>query len=145
MPARRRFKILGEEYNTRLDEEEAELLLGKSFLAPRKISRRLIPPNQGSDASAFCGSSPGKNPSNQLAAIQLAKQLVERKIDFVYGGTSPISFKTIPFCKPSQSISPIAMELPVVPWLLWPTLTEPRSNGLIYATQCSSPVMGCFI
>ncbi|KAK4275124.1 hypothetical protein QN277_018259 [Acacia crassicarpa] len=36
----------------------------------------------------FCGSSPGKNPSYQLAAIQLAKQLVERKIDLVYGGGS---------------------------------------------------------
>ncbi|KAF7829582.1 cytokinin riboside 5'-monophosphate phosphoribohydrolase LOG1-like [Senna tora] len=36
----------------------------------------------------FCGSSPGKNPSYQLAAIQLAKQLVERNIDLVYGGGS---------------------------------------------------------
>ncbi|KAK9740355.1 hypothetical protein RND81_03G028800 [Saponaria officinalis] len=36
----------------------------------------------------FCGSSPGKNPSYQLAAIQLANQLVERKIDLVYGGGS---------------------------------------------------------
>ncbi|KAI5353726.1 PREDICTED: cytokinin riboside 5'-monophosphate [Prunus dulcis] len=36
----------------------------------------------------FCGSSPGKNPSYQLAAIQLGKQLVERNIDLVYGGGS---------------------------------------------------------
>ncbi|KAL8172098.1 hypothetical protein V2J09_023902 [Rumex salicifolius] len=36
----------------------------------------------------FCGSSPGKNPSFQLAAIQLANQLVERNIDLVYGGGS---------------------------------------------------------
>lgn len=36
----------------------------------------------------FCGSSPGKNPSYQLAAIQLANQLVERNIDLVYGGGS---------------------------------------------------------
>ncbi|GMH03255.1 hypothetical protein Nepgr_005094 [Nepenthes gracilis] len=36
----------------------------------------------------FCGSSPGKNPSYQLAALQLANQLVERKIDLVYGGGS---------------------------------------------------------
>ncbi|KAL2575026.1 hypothetical protein AAZX31_17G243400 [Glycine max] len=36
----------------------------------------------------FCGTSPGKNPSYQLAAIQLAKQLVERNIDLVYGGGS---------------------------------------------------------
>ncbi|XP_014629913.1 probable cytokinin riboside 5'-monophosphate phosphoribohydrolase LOGL10 isoform X1 [Glycine soja] len=36
----------------------------------------------------YCGSSPGKNPSYQLAAIQLGKQLVERNIDLVYGGGS---------------------------------------------------------
>uniref|UniRef100_A0A7N0RBP9 Cytokinin riboside 5'-monophosphate phosphoribohydrolase n=1 Tax=Kalanchoe fedtschenkoi TaxID=63787 RepID=A0A7N0RBP9_KALFE len=36
----------------------------------------------------FCGSSPGKNPSYQLAAIQLGQQLVERSIDLVYGGGS---------------------------------------------------------
>ncbi|GER27753.1 cytokinin riboside 5'-monophosphatephosphoribohydrolase LOG [Striga asiatica] len=36
----------------------------------------------------FCGSSPGKNPSYQLAAVQLGKQLVERNIDLVYGGGS---------------------------------------------------------
>ncbi|KAG4214279.1 hypothetical protein ERO13_A01G111600v2 [Gossypium hirsutum] len=36
----------------------------------------------------FCGSSPGKNPSYQLAAIQLGQQLVERDIDLVYGGGS---------------------------------------------------------
>ncbi|PIN06620.1 hypothetical protein CDL12_20826 [Handroanthus impetiginosus] len=36
----------------------------------------------------FCGSSPGKNPSYQLAAIQLARQMVERNIDLVYGGGS---------------------------------------------------------
>ncbi|WJX15669.1 Cytokinin riboside 5'-monophosphate phosphoribohydrolase log1 [Trifolium repens] len=36
----------------------------------------------------FCGTSPGKNPSYQHAAIQLAKQMVERNIDLVYGGGS---------------------------------------------------------
>lgn len=36
----------------------------------------------------FCGSSSGKNPSYQIAAIQLGKQLVERNIDLVYGGGS---------------------------------------------------------
>lgn len=36
----------------------------------------------------FCGSSPGKKPSYQLAAVQLANQLVEKKIDLVYGGGS---------------------------------------------------------
>ncbi|KAK2452286.1 cytokinin riboside 5'-monophosphate phosphoribohydrolase LOG7 [Trifolium repens] len=36
----------------------------------------------------FCGTSTGKNPSYQHAAIQLAKQMVERNIDLVYGGGS---------------------------------------------------------
>ncbi|XP_027941946.1 cytokinin riboside 5'-monophosphate phosphoribohydrolase LOG3-like isoform X1 [Vigna unguiculata] len=36
----------------------------------------------------FCGTSPGKNPSYQLAAVQLGKQLVEKNIDLVYGGGS---------------------------------------------------------
>ncbi|KAK1320184.1 Cytokinin riboside 5'-monophosphate phosphoribohydrolase LOG7 [Acorus calamus] len=36
----------------------------------------------------FCGSSPGKKPSYQLSAIQLGNELVERKIDLVYGGGS---------------------------------------------------------
>ncbi|CAA6655941.1 unnamed protein product [Spirodela intermedia] len=36
----------------------------------------------------FCGSSPGKKPSYQLAAIQLGEELVERSIDLVYGGGS---------------------------------------------------------
>ncbi|KGN62667.1 cytokinin riboside 5'-monophosphate phosphoribohydrolase LOG1 [Cucumis sativus] len=36
----------------------------------------------------FCGSSSGKNPSYQIAAIQLGNQLVERNIDLVYGGGS---------------------------------------------------------
>ncbi|KAI4370768.1 hypothetical protein MLD38_019078 [Melastoma candidum] len=36
----------------------------------------------------FCGSSRGKNPSHHVAAIQLGKQLLERKIDLVYGGGS---------------------------------------------------------
>ncbi|XP_010244087.1 PREDICTED: probable cytokinin riboside 5'-monophosphate phosphoribohydrolase LOGL10 [Nelumbo nucifera] len=36
----------------------------------------------------FCGSSPGKKPSYQIAANQLGKELVERSIDLVYGGGS---------------------------------------------------------
>ncbi|KAL1561084.1 Cytokinin riboside 5'-monophosphate phosphoribohydrolase log1 [Salvia divinorum] len=36
----------------------------------------------------FCGSSPGKKPSYQLAAVQLGKEMVERSIDLVYGGGS---------------------------------------------------------
>ncbi|XP_044474424.1 cytokinin riboside 5'-monophosphate phosphoribohydrolase LOG1-like isoform X2 [Mangifera indica] len=39
-------------------------------------------------ACVFCGSSPGKSPSYQIAATQLGKQLVERNIDLVYGGGS---------------------------------------------------------
>ncbi|KMZ71430.1 putative lysine decarboxylase family protein [Zostera marina] len=36
----------------------------------------------------FCGSSPGKKPAYQLAAIQLGQELVKRSIDLVYGGGS---------------------------------------------------------
>lgn len=36
----------------------------------------------------FCGSSSGKNPIYHHAAIQLGNELVERKIDLVYGGGS---------------------------------------------------------
>ncbi|AED91000.1 putative LOG family protein [Arabidopsis thaliana] len=36
----------------------------------------------------FCGSSSGKKPSYQEAAIQLGNELVERRIDLVYGGGS---------------------------------------------------------
>ncbi|XP_057503634.1 probable cytokinin riboside 5'-monophosphate phosphoribohydrolase LOGL10 [Actinidia eriantha] len=36
----------------------------------------------------FCGSSPGKKPTYQLAATQIGKELVERNIDLVYGGGS---------------------------------------------------------
>ncbi|KAM0009586.1 hypothetical protein Hdeb2414_s0087g00785551 [Helianthus debilis subsp. tardiflorus] len=36
----------------------------------------------------FCGSSPGKKAGYQEAAIDLGKELVERRIDLVYGGGS---------------------------------------------------------
>ncbi|KAK4798990.1 hypothetical protein SAY86_024355 [Trapa natans] len=36
----------------------------------------------------FCGSSPGKKASYQEAAIELGNELVERRIDLVYGGGS---------------------------------------------------------
>ncbi|XP_077234430.1 cytokinin riboside 5'-monophosphate phosphoribohydrolase LOG7-like isoform X1 [Tasmannia lanceolata] len=36
----------------------------------------------------FCGSSPGKKASYQEAAVQLGNELVERRIDLVYGGGS---------------------------------------------------------
>ncbi|XP_022899021.1 cytokinin riboside 5'-monophosphate phosphoribohydrolase LOG7 [Olea europaea var. sylvestris] len=36
----------------------------------------------------FCGSSSGKKPSYQEAAIELGKELVEKSIDLVYGGGS---------------------------------------------------------
>ncbi|QCD98104.1 cytokinin riboside 5'-monophosphate phosphoribohydrolase LOG7-like isoform X2 [Vigna unguiculata] len=36
----------------------------------------------------FCGSSSGKKPTYQEAAVQLGKELVERRIDLVYGGGS---------------------------------------------------------
>ncbi|CAO2817752.1 unnamed protein product [Amaranthus hypochondriacus] len=50
----------------------------KSSTRPSKFKRICV----------FCGSSPGKNPNYQLAAIQLANQLIERNIDLVYGGGS---------------------------------------------------------
>ncbi|XP_023005654.1 cytokinin riboside 5'-monophosphate phosphoribohydrolase LOG7-like [Cucurbita maxima] len=36
----------------------------------------------------FCGSSSGNKPTYQSAAVELAKELVERRIDLVYGGGS---------------------------------------------------------
>ncbi|CAK9180777.1 unnamed protein product [Ilex paraguariensis] len=36
----------------------------------------------------FCGSSSGKKASYQEAAVELGKELVERRIDLVYGGGS---------------------------------------------------------
>ncbi|KAL2345286.1 hypothetical protein Fmac_006571 [Flemingia macrophylla] len=36
----------------------------------------------------FCGSSSGNKPTYQEAAVQLARELVERRIDLVYGGGS---------------------------------------------------------
>uniref|UniRef100_A0ACD5WDJ8 Uncharacterized protein n=1 Tax=Avena sativa TaxID=4498 RepID=A0ACD5WDJ8_AVESA len=36
----------------------------------------------------FCGSKPGNRPSFSAAALDLGKQLVERKLDLVYGGGS---------------------------------------------------------
>ncbi|KAF3442725.1 hypothetical protein FNV43_RR16642 [Rhamnella rubrinervis] len=36
----------------------------------------------------FCGSSSGKKPSYQEAAVELGNELVERRIDLVYGGGS---------------------------------------------------------
>ncbi|KAL0338718.1 UNVERIFIED_CONTAM: Cytokinin riboside 5'-monophosphate phosphoribohydrolase LOG7 [Sesamum angustifolium] len=36
----------------------------------------------------FCGSSSGKKPSYQEAAVELGRELVERRIDLVYGGGS---------------------------------------------------------
>ncbi|CAK9148268.1 unnamed protein product [Ilex paraguariensis] len=52
--------------------------------------RQLQPPKKSrfKRVCVFCGSSPGKNPSYQLAAIQLGNQLVERNINLVYGGGS---------------------------------------------------------
>ncbi|RAL40434.1 hypothetical protein DM860_006504 [Cuscuta australis] len=45
-------------------------------------------PSRFNRICVFCGSSAGKNPSYQLAALHLANQLVERNIDLVYGGGS---------------------------------------------------------
>ncbi|KAJ0971012.1 hypothetical protein J5N97_018971 [Dioscorea zingiberensis] len=45
-------------------------------------------PSRFKRVCVFCGSSPGKKASYQLAAIQLGHELVERNIDLVYGGGS---------------------------------------------------------
>ncbi|KAL8211480.1 hypothetical protein R6Q57_005917 [Mikania cordata] len=45
-------------------------------------------PSRFSRICVFCGSSSGKNPVYRQAAVQLGDQLVERKIDLVYGGGS---------------------------------------------------------
>ncbi|KAK4481435.1 hypothetical protein RD792_012327 [Penstemon davidsonii] len=55
-----------------------EKIMQKSIIKQSRFKRICV----------FCGSSPGKNPSYHLAAIQLGKQLVERNIDLVYGGGS---------------------------------------------------------
>lgn len=51
-------------------------------------SSQLTKPSRFKRICVFCGSSSGNKPSYQLAAIQLANQLVERNSDLVYGGGS---------------------------------------------------------
>lgn len=51
---------------------------GKNEIQPSKFRRICV----------FCGSSQGKKPSYQEAAIELGKELVSRNIDLVYGGGS---------------------------------------------------------
>ncbi|XP_047327515.1 cytokinin riboside 5'-monophosphate phosphoribohydrolase LOG1-like [Impatiens glandulifera] len=50
--------------------------------------QHLRPSSRFNRICVFCGSSSGKNPIYQLSALQLGKELVERKIDLVYGGGS---------------------------------------------------------
>ncbi|CAI9270476.1 unnamed protein product [Lactuca saligna] len=45
-------------------------------------------PSRFNRICVFCGSSSGKNPIYRHAAVQLGNQLVERRIDLVYGGGS---------------------------------------------------------
>ncbi|KAJ8510689.1 hypothetical protein OPV22_001123 [Ensete ventricosum] len=58
-------------------ETEAQAVVAKRSSASR--FRRVC---------VFCGSSPGKKASYQLAATQLGHELVQRNIDLVYGGGS---------------------------------------------------------
>ncbi|KAJ4773425.1 Cytokinin riboside 5'-monophosphate phosphoribohydrolase [Rhynchospora pubera] len=62
----------------------------KSLTLPRDIvmQRRKPIGSRFKRVCVFCGSSPGNKASYQLAAIQLGNELVERKIDLVYGGGS---------------------------------------------------------
>ncbi|KAK1406617.1 hypothetical protein QVD17_42083 [Tagetes erecta] len=48
----------------------------------------IMKPSRFSRICVFCGSSSGNNPIYRHAAIQLGNQMVERKIDLVYGGGS---------------------------------------------------------
>ncbi|CAM0878194.1 unnamed protein product [Alopecurus aequalis] len=59
-------------------EEAPTLVVEKKRAAPSRFRRMCV----------FCGSSPGKKLSYQLAAVQLGQQLVERGIGLVYGGGS---------------------------------------------------------
>ncbi|KAJ0985561.1 hypothetical protein J5N97_003917 [Dioscorea zingiberensis] len=62
-------------------EEEKEVGVVHKVMEEKKRSRfRRI--------CVFCGSSPGRKPSYQEAAVDLGKELVERNIDLVYGGGS---------------------------------------------------------
>ncbi|XP_011028989.1 PREDICTED: cytokinin riboside 5'-monophosphate phosphoribohydrolase LOG1-like [Populus euphratica] len=55
---------------------------------PQQQQRQPLMKSRFRRVCVFCGSSPGKNPNYQHAAVQLGKQLVERNIDLVYGGGS---------------------------------------------------------
>ncbi|XP_020580190.1 cytokinin riboside 5'-monophosphate phosphoribohydrolase LOG1-like [Phalaenopsis equestris] len=52
----------------------------------RKVSDKKI--RRFGRICVFCGSSAGKKPSFSAAALELGKQLVDRKIDLIYGGGS---------------------------------------------------------
>ncbi|XP_008799432.2 cytokinin riboside 5'-monophosphate phosphoribohydrolase LOG3-like [Phoenix dactylifera] len=59
-------------------QRQAQVITISSKRSPSRFRRVCV----------FCGSSPGKKTSYQLAAIQLGNELVERSIDLVYGGGS---------------------------------------------------------
>ncbi|KAF3335178.1 cytokinin riboside 5'-monophosphate phosphoribohydrolase LOG1-like protein [Carex littledalei] len=71
-------------------EEYTEKETVKPTIVPREIviQRRKPTASRFKRVCVFCGSSPGKKASYQVAAIQLGNELVERKIDLVYGGGS---------------------------------------------------------
>ena len=56
--------------------------------APASNGSKKQLPSRFRRVCVFCGSSPGRKPAYQLAAVQLGQQLVERGIDLVYGGGS---------------------------------------------------------
>ncbi|XP_078153418.1 putative cytokinin riboside 5'-monophosphate phosphoribohydrolase LOGL10 [Carex rostrata] len=71
-------------------EEYTEEETVKPLMIPREIviQRRKPTASRFKRVCVFCGSSPGKKASYQVAAIQLGNELVERKLDLVYGGGS---------------------------------------------------------
>ncbi|KAH7651991.1 Cytokinin riboside 5'-monophosphate phosphoribohydrolase LOG protein [Dioscorea alata] len=63
----------------KMEEEKEVGVVHKVMEEKRSRFRRIC---------VFCGSSPGRKPSYQEAAVELGKELVERNIDLVYGGGS---------------------------------------------------------
>jgi predicted Rossmann-fold nucleotide-binding protein len=72
-----------------MEQGEAPTTTAAAVKPASNSSRKVSPlPSRFRRVCVFCGSSPGKKPSYQLAAVQLGQQLVERGIGLVYGGGS---------------------------------------------------------
>ncbi|KAA3455227.1 cytokinin riboside 5'-monophosphate phosphoribohydrolase LOG7-like [Gossypium australe] len=79
----------------------------------------------------FCGSSSGKKASYQEAAVELGKELVERRIDLVYGGGSVGLMGLV-----SQAVHDGGRHvLGVIPRTLMPTVITGESVGEVRAVS----------